>query len=54
MTQPDQINQAEMKRFLFQEFSEKEREAFEERFFADSDFFYDLMDLENEEMMAVK
>ena len=48
MTQPDQINQAEMKRFLFQEFSEKEREAFEERFFADGDFFYDLMDLENE------
>ena len=48
MTQPVQINQEEMKRFLFQEFSEKEREAFEERFFADGDFFYDLMDLEND------
>ena len=48
MTQTDQIKQEEMKRFLFQEFSEKKREAFEERFFADGDFFYDLMDLENE------
>ena len=48
MTQTDQINQAEMKRFLFQEFSAKEREAFEDRLFADDDFFYDLMDLENE------
>ena len=48
MTQPVQINQEEMKRFLFQEFNEKEREAFEERFFADGDFFYDLMDLEND------
>ncbi|MBC7798131.1 MAG: hypothetical protein H7Z37_14765, partial [Pyrinomonadaceae bacterium] len=37
-----------MTRFLFHELSETEREAFEERFFADGDFFYELTDLENE------
>ncbi len=48
MTQTDQINQAEMKRFLFHELSETEHEAFEERFFADGDFIFELTDLENE------
>lgn len=48
MTQTDQINREEMKRFLFHELSEREREAFEERFFADGDFFFELTDLENE------
>jgi len=48
MTQTDNINREEMTRFLFHELSEREREAFEERFFADGDFFYELADLENE------
>lgn len=48
MTQTDQINRAEMKRFLLHEFDETEREAFEERFFLGDDFFYELTDLENE------
>ena len=37
----------EMKRYLFQELSETEREALEGRFFEDNDYFYELMDLEN-------
>lgn len=48
MIQTNQINREEMKRFLFHELSDTEREAFEERFFADDDFFYELADLENE------
>jgi len=48
MTQTDHINREEMIRFLFHELSETEREAFEERFFSDGDFFYELTDLENE------
>lgn len=48
MTQTDHINQEEMKRFLFHELSETERDAVEERFFLGGDLFYELTDLENE------
>lgn len=47
MTEVDSKNLEEMKRFLFHELSDEEREAMEERFFSDEDFFYDLMELEN-------
>ena len=47
MTEIEPKNLEEMKRFLFHELSEKERESIEERFFTDQDFFYDLMELEN-------
>ncbi len=38
----------ELKRYLFDELSQKEREALENRYFEDSDFFYDLVGLEND------
>ena len=37
----------EMKRYLFGELAEKERETLEDRFFEDSEYFYELTDLEN-------
>ena len=46
MTETSQTE--EMKRFLFYEMSEKEREAIEDRFFEDSDYFYELSELEND------
>lgn len=47
MTEIDPKNLEEMKRYLFHESSDAEREAMEEHFFSDEDFFYDLMELEN-------
>lgn len=47
MTEIESKNLEEMKRFLFHELSETEREQIEERFFSDKDFFYDLMELED-------
>lgn len=47
MTEIKSKDPEEMKRFLFHELSEKEREKVEERFFTDQDFFYDLTELEN-------
>ena len=38
----------EMKRYLFGELSEKERETLEDHFFEDSNYFYELTDLEND------
>ncbi|HEX8737220.1 MAG TPA: hypothetical protein VF721_17945 [Pyrinomonadaceae bacterium] len=46
MTETSQIE--EMKRFLFYEMAERERAALEERFFEDSEYFYDLLELEND------
>ncbi|HEX8564465.1 MAG TPA: hypothetical protein VF648_02265 [Pyrinomonadaceae bacterium] len=46
MTETSQIE--EMKRYLFQEMTENERETLEERFFEDPDFFYDLLEREND------
>lgn len=40
--------QKEMKRYLFHEMPETERAALEERFFEDSDYFYELVGLEND------
>jgi hypothetical protein len=45
MTETSQLE--EMKRYLFHEMSETERETLEERFFEDTDYFYELADLEN-------
>lgn len=47
MTETNPKNPEEMKRFLFHELSDAERESLEERFFTDENFFYDLMELEN-------
>jgi hypothetical protein len=38
----------EMKRYLFHEMTDEEYDAVEERFFDDSDYFYDLTELEND------
>lgn len=46
MTEPSQIE--EMKRYLFHEMPEKERETLEERLFENSDYFYELVELEND------
>jgi hypothetical protein len=46
MTETSQTE--EMKRFVFYEMTEKEREAVEDRFFEDSDYFYELSELEND------
>ncbi|MEZ5424630.1 MAG: hypothetical protein R2747_00065 [Pyrinomonadaceae bacterium] len=47
MTELDPKNLSEIKRFLFGEMPESEREAVEERLFTDESFFYDLMEVEN-------
>lgn len=47
MTRTDTNKTEEMKRYLFHESSETERDALEERFFEDDAFFYELVDLEN-------
>ncbi|MCB1025586.1 MAG: hypothetical protein KDB79_14410, partial [Acidobacteria bacterium] len=47
MTEIESKQSEEMKRFVFHELSIEEREIFEERFFLDEDFFYDLLELEN-------
>ncbi len=47
MAEIDPKNLEEMKRFLFHESSDAEREAMEDRFFSDEEVFYDLMELEN-------
>jgi hypothetical protein len=38
----------ELKKYLFQELPEEERNAFEERFFEDTDLFHELIELEND------
>lgn len=38
----------ELKRYIFHEMTEKECEALEERFFEDSDYFYEFLSLEND------
>jgi hypothetical protein len=48
MAQTDSIMQAEMKKYIFRELSEEERESFQLRFFEDSDLFYSLQELEND------
>jgi len=48
MTRTDTTNTEEMKRYLFFEASDAERETLEERFFDDNNLFYELMDLEND------
>ena len=47
MTRTDTNNTEEMKRYLFHELSETERDALEERFFEDDTLFYELVELEN-------
>lgn len=46
MTETSQTE--EMKRYLFHEMPEKEREVLEEHFFEDSEYFYELVELEND------
>lgn len=46
--QTETKNQEEMKRYLFHETSAGERQTLEERFFADDDLFFELVDLEND------
>lgn len=41
-------NEEEMKRYLFRELSPTEAQAFEERLFEDSDYFYDVLGLEDD------
>jgi hypothetical protein len=48
MTELNTSQTEEMKRYLFHEMNEKEQAAIEGRFFADSDYFYDLVTLEND------
>lgn len=48
MTETETKNIEEMKRYLFHETSDDERGALEERFFADDDLFFELVDLEND------
>ena len=48
MSLNETVQLEEMKRYLFGELSEKEREKLEDRFFEDSDYFYELTELENE------
>lgn len=48
MTQTETGNTEEMKRYLFHETSDDERERLEQRFFGDDEFFFELIDLEND------
>lgn len=45
---PETPQVEEMKRYLFREMSDEESSVIEERIFADSDFFYELTNLEND------
>ena len=42
------ISESEIKRYIFAEMSEREREHFEESFFISDELFYEILDLENE------
>lgn len=48
MTQTEMSKTEEMKRYLFHEASETERERLEQRFFGSDEFFFELIDLEND------
>lgn len=48
MTRTETKNTEEMKRYLFHETSDDERQRLEERFFADDDLFFELVNLEND------
>lgn len=41
-------NESDIKRYLYGEMSDAERATFEEKFFGDDEFFYSVVDLENE------
>ena len=43
-----QINEKELKRYLYGEMTESEIEQIEDKIFADDNFFYDILNLENE------
>lgn len=48
MTRGNSSQKEEIKKYLFQELTQTEREKIEEKFFVDSDYFYDVMELEND------
>lgn len=48
MTRGHSSRQEEIKKYLFHELTQDEKEKFEERLFGDDDYFYDVMDFEND------
>src|SRR5256885_12302942 len=47
MVTSEKMRQEDVKRYLFAEMADDEREAFDERMFADDDLFFEVSDVEN-------